>query len=220
MFQRDYILRLIEQMSQFIGTVVFKLKQERKFEEALDEMDGMLHRLSLPNGKVLRTISVEDVLQMLEKDGQTETEKIGAIASILKEQADIFDRMGNEEGAWAASVKSLHYHLVWHRLAGRLDPYPDINSLYRTLSEYVLPSRITEEMALYYERIGRYELSENLWYELCKKNDPDALNKAKQFYERLLCLDDALLESANLPRAEVEEGLEDIHERIQASFGG
>ncbi|AVG11980.1 hypothetical protein [Paenibacillus larvae] len=61
MFQRkDYLVRMIEEMSQMIGTVIAKLRKERKQQEALQNLEELLSGLHMrgPDCSVLypRTI--------------------------------------------------------------------------------------------------------------------------------------------------------------------
>ena len=86
MYQRDYLMRLLEEMTTVLGRVM-GMRQQNKITEALWEIDELLQRLFRLNGKLIGTLSPKDLIQMCTFNGVLETEKLQAIAVLLKEQA-------------------------------------------------------------------------------------------------------------------------------------
>jgi hypothetical protein len=70
-------------------------------------------------------------------------------------------------------------------------------------------------LMLYYEHAGEFAKAEDeLFAMLDAEPDNDTLKGfGITFYQRLLAQSDAALEAANLPRAEVEEGLKELQAR-------
>lgn len=85
MFRRDYIVRMIEDMTAMIAKVL-TLKQERKTTEALWEIDELLNRHFPLNSRLLNSLSVEDVIDMFRFGGVVESDKLQAVAKLLKEE--------------------------------------------------------------------------------------------------------------------------------------
>ena len=88
MFRRDYIVRMIEDMTAMVAKVL-TLKQERKTTEALWEVDELLSRHFRLNSRLLNSLSVEDVIDMFRFGGVMESDKLQGVAKLLKEESNI-----------------------------------------------------------------------------------------------------------------------------------
>ena len=88
MLRRDYLMRMVEDMTQMIAKV-FALKQERKHTEALWELDDMLRRQFRLNSKLLRSLSASDIEQLFYNHGYLEADRLQGAARLLEEEAEI-----------------------------------------------------------------------------------------------------------------------------------
>jgi hypothetical protein len=71
-----------------------------------------------------------------------------------------------------------------------------------------LPEESRLLLFAYYELAGRYGKAEDMLYDLLKSTGDrsDIVESGREFYQRLLRLDDKTLREGNLPRNEVMEG--------------
>ncbi|WJH34043.1 hypothetical protein N6H14_29450 [Paenibacillus sp. CC-CFT747] len=97
MYQRDYILRMIEQITTAIATIS-GLRKEQKQQQAFDLLEELLNRHFRLNSKLLTSLSERDIIGILQKDGVVESEKVLILAAMLKEE-------GICMRAWASRTK-------------------------------------------------------------------------------------------------------------------
>jgi hypothetical protein len=81
--------------------------------------------------------------------------------------------------------------------------------LLERLDEYELPPRTKQLLWQHFEQMGDFARAENWMYEALEDDHapPGIVERAIEFYQRLLGQDDADLILGNLPRAEIETGL-------------
>jgi hypothetical protein len=220
-FRRDYIVRLIEEMTQSIGTVLFQLRQEKKHGDAFDLLEGYFSRLYLPKSKVLVGLSDSDLLSLFRTNDIIETDKMAAASIVLHQEADVCREWGRLPDAYARDVTALllRCEAALHDERGTAsDHAEEVETLLHSLDPYELPLRLLTRLAAYYEAAGRFDQAENMWYRLWIAPAPEAAAAQSHelgaaFYERLLALADDELIAGGLPREEVEEGLAALAKR-------
>lgn len=221
MFQRDYLLRMIEQMTGALAAVM-GLRQQKKFEAAYEALDDLLHRLSLPKRAVLKALSVPDVVEMLTARGLTETDKLIAVAKALRADAAVAKDAGDAEEASAALAKAIRLYAEAVRISRtQRSELPDAEELGAMLAEAdrrELSPEACVSLAYAFEAYGRFDEAENRWFEAMERapGDASAYEEGVRFYERLLRLDEELLAQGALPMEEVREGLADFTRRFGA----
>ena len=94
---------------------------------------------------------------------------------------------------------------------------------YEALGQKVLPVYIISQINLisYNEKLGRFADAEDcLWKALdVAGNNPRILQRGVAFYETCRKQADPRLEEGNLPREEVQDGYEELMERVEAAGG-
>lgn len=217
MYTRDYIMRLIEQMAQFIGRVS-GLRRENKHTEALWEIDEQYLRLFRLNGRLARSMPPEDLIGMFTTSGVPETEQLQCIAALLKEEGEIYRELGKMEESVPRQVKALHLFVfsALHGADAKLFPTnEEIERLVAELRMYLLPAQVQRLLMAYYEQRGQFAKAEDVLFELLDRKE-DVAEAGLSFYERLLSLGDGELERGGLPRGEVEMGLDQFRQYIKA----
>ena len=68
MFQRDYFMRMIEQMTEVLGQVL-KLRREQKQVDALQLIDELLDQRFRLSSKLIRSLSDEDLMKVMTTNG-------------------------------------------------------------------------------------------------------------------------------------------------------
>jgi hypothetical protein len=113
--RKDYILRMIEQLSAVLAQVV-GLKEAGKLDEALrlvrETADGIF-------GPLLRTLDEVDSATAASLRG--DSQKVAAYATLLAEQGNIHERKGDARRARADHRRALELYLERVRLAPPLD---------------------------------------------------------------------------------------------------
>ncbi|KRE32587.1 DUF6483 family protein [Paenibacillus sp. Soil522] len=214
MFQRDYFMRMIEQMTEAVGQIM-NLRRERKHEEALLFIDELLDKRFRMSSKLIRSLSDEDLMKMMTTNGILEADQMQAIAILMKQEAELYSELGREDESFFAHVKSLHLFLRLS-LAGAepmidepviFEPRAQIKALIERLLPYELSAPTKRLLMEWHEAEGQYDLAENVMYELM---GDDALkpSEAEDIYRRMLLQPNERLEAGGLPREEIEQGLE------------
>ncbi|SMF70972.1 hypothetical protein SAMN05661091_0690 [Paenibacillus uliginis N3/975] len=211
MYRKDYLLRLVEEMTQMISKV-FGLKQQKKHNEALLEINEMLSRQFRLNSKLLKSLSAEDIVQLFHSGGVVEADKLQSTARLLEEEADIYLDMDRLEDGNTLLVKALHLYLSASMHGGDrhiLDMPRRINELLERVRPHGLPNETERLLFTYTEREGEYAAAEDSLYRLLQREAVD-YREGRLFYERLLAVDKDELERGRLPITEVQEGLEEL----------
>ncbi|MDR0270936.1 DUF6483 family protein [Paenibacillus sp.] len=216
MFRKDYLLQMVEDMVEMVGKV-FGLKQQKKYTEALWEIDDLLSKNFRLNSKLLNSLSVEDIIEMSRLGGGIEADKLQSIARLLQEEAGVYLDMGHKEEGLTRLMKSLHLYLYadLHGADHSMLKLPErVSELKDQVKSYRLPTKTDKLLLEFEEAQGRYDEAENALFRLLDQHE---LTKEEglAFYQRLLLRNDEELEAGGLPRAEVEEGKEDLRRKVK-----
>lgn len=233
MFQRDYIMRLIEQISSSIGAIL-GMKKQLKPQEAMELVGETYKRLFGINPGLIRALSERDLVDLLSRDGEATSEKMFMIAGLLKEEAELCGMLEKPDDEYRLNLKALNLSLIAHSDHPNVegwDTQGQIEELIRRLSSYELPRSTKELLWPYHSSEGRYADAEDVLFELLDYSRGEAetaatdfdrsayirlLDTARHFYERLLEKDEQSLEAGRLPIGEVRDGLAEVQARAEA----
>lgn len=93
MYQRDYILRMIEQAGGMVGRVM-QLARNRRLEEAMELLQQAMKEMLGLGSKLIGALSVKDLVALLSKDGELDSAKVLAMGDLMKAQADLEREVG------------------------------------------------------------------------------------------------------------------------------
>lgn len=217
MLRRDYLVRMIEDMTEILGKV-FALKQEKKTVEARTELDELYKRQFRLNSQLLGTLAAKDIVQMFRTGGEIEADKLQSLARLLKEEGELLISSGERDEGISRWMKSLHLYLT-SALSGAdrslWDWENKIAELRPLLKEYRLPAETGVLVFRYEEQEGRFDQAENVLFRLLEDGELSK-DEGIAFYQRLLQLPPERLEAGGLPPDEVREGLAEL----KAVFSG
>lgn len=215
MLRRDYLVRMIEEMTEVLGKV-FMLKQQKKKVEALWALDELFKGQFRLSSQLLENLSAKDIVRLFQSGGEVEADKLQSLARLLKEEGDVYENSGEPDEGASRWLKSLHLYLTaaLHGADRSLwDMSAAISELQALLKTYRLPPD-TEWLVLRWEEgDGRYDLAENALYRLLEEGHATK-EDAAGFYRRLLTLPRDTLAAGGLPAEEVEEGLAEVEARF------
>jgi hypothetical protein len=218
MLRRDYLVNMIQEMTEVLGKV-FQLKQERKFVEALWEVDELYRDQFRLQSTLLRSLSAKDIVELFRTNGELEGDKLQSLARLMKEEGSIYKAKGQQDEAVLSWMKALHLYLAaGNNLADRhlwhLDN--EISELMTELKGYRLSGATDQLLLRYQEAEGRFDQAENILFRLLYEGAIPP-HEGATFYERLLEIDPQVLAQGGLPLDEVKEGQEELVRRFLPS---
>ncbi|MBD3922563.1 hypothetical protein H8B09_27805 [Paenibacillus sp. PR3] len=233
MLQRDYMMRMIESMTDTLGQMM-GLRKQQKQEEALALSGDLLEKLLRMKPELARKLSAGDLISMLSQRGTADPEDLRALGTLMSAEADTFEELGRDAEATALRGKALHMLLAAeveeeahasvlanelglsaeavHEESGEqasLVKSDEAALLMERLGNARLPRSTGLLAATSCERRGWYDKAENYLYAMYE----DGVGKEsdlKAFYNRLLLLNDDQLKTGGLPREELLLGLEEL----------
>lgn len=213
MLHRDYIMRMIQQMARFLGQIIAK-KESGLYDEALGDVQTAFKQLLGLDPKAVKTLPEREILAILGLRGRIHGETCLAVAQLLKQEAEVLElqQRGNEE-VGALYLKSLFFFLesFARNEALRSDTNTaEVEFILTKAQAYELPGHTKAGLLPYFEGTGRYARAEDVLFDLVDADYPGIVEQGIEFYQRLLQKDDADLAAGDLPRQEVEEGLETL----------
>lgn len=217
MLRKDYLTRMIEEMTEAVGSML-GLRREQKNEEALEKLDGLLKRNFRMSEQMLRSLPPEELILLFRQRDGVDAESLQLVARMLQENGEIRENMGEEQEAAAVRIKALHVYLYAAVNGGsrELVDYPKrIAELSAMLERYRLPADAERLVMLYEEQEGRYIKAEDAMYRMLNaspESDKHVLEEGRMFYARLIGLDEDKLRAGGLTREEVEEGIEALQD--------
>lgn len=219
MFQRDYFMRMISQMTEALGQVM-GLRKQMKQEEALLVLDELLDKHFRLSSKLIRSLSDEDLIKVLTTNGLVDTVHLQAIAILMKQEALLHGELGRETECFRLYVRSLRLFVRLSLMNAEptiVEPREQIGELLELLSAYELPVKTKRLLMEWHEAEGNFDLTENMMHELLEDGALSAADAAET-YGRLLTQSDELLEAGGLPREEVMQGLAQLEEVYRKEF--
>lgn len=214
MYNKDYIMRMIELLVQGIAKIM-RLKQENRIEESETLFTETLRKFYGLNDKSVEELPWTDLMSVASLGGLQDPEKCVFLAQLIKEKADLEHMQGRAADAQALYGKALNIYLS-ALLADSDYNIPEhrekIDELITFAAQKAMNTETMQLLFRYYELTGRFGKAEDM---LCALPDAGAdgeetAEAGRAFYIRLLGKSDTELIQGNLPRDEVKEGLEKI----------
>ena len=217
MIQKDYIMRMIEQMGKILAKVLLN-KEEGNQEEAIKAIDNSFGTLTGIDLQLLTTLSYEEIAELfgIFKDQSTGSLKCIIAAKLLSEKSDLLKDIQAEE-----STKNLHKALglflkgilnIGYTEIDMTSYYNDVKSIEKDLNGRLT----TNEMFLlfeFYKKINEYDKAENYLFHLKDANYPDIKKIGLVFLQELEQDNGINLVKTGLTIDEIKESIQ-IFEKI------
>ena len=204
---------MIEQLSAVLMKILFN-KETKNYTQALLEIDSAYENLLGFDPDHIKTMSEGEIVGMLKSNGSIDAEKSIIMAVLLREEAEIKElENGLNDNILYIFLKSFYIYveaIIHDSRYSQKEYLEKLDKIVEKIIKYELPSQIQFKLFQYYEIIGCFGKAEDTLYELIDLKYPNILFECKSFYLRLLNKSDEELLNGNLPRNEVNEGLDHI----------
>ncbi|MGA7669627.1 MAG: DUF6483 family protein [Nitrolancea sp.] len=219
MVERDYILRLIKQMTEALA-IIFRLERGGDYLEALRVIDSTYQQLLGLDANTVASLPAEALLSLIRSSGagyqgqQAVAERLTVLANLLQAEGDIYEGLGKNDESAMRRLKALDIQLgtLTNEDPASTRAADSVRTLLNHLEDYELSIRTKILLWRHFEQYGDFARAEDWMYEAMEDDTapPDMSQRAIAFYHRLLDQSDFDLVHGNLPRTEVEAGLAQV----------
>ncbi len=221
MIRRDYIVRMIEEFAEALRRIRALRNEQRHGEASVLTEEEFKRITGLDSAALLKLSETELIARLIETEPlHAVREKMFFLTTLLKEAGDLAAVEGRVDDSRECYLKGLH--LLLDSLA-RGDDFeqpefvPKVELFVNALDE--IPPQTCAMLMQHYERTGHFGKAEDALFVILDSDATNdyALNFGIAFYERLLGHTDVQLEDGNLPRPEVEAGLQELRGKRAAA---
>ncbi len=231
MAQRDYLLRIIEEMSRVLAQVVYhkEMKDYYASHELIDEQ--CKQALGMGSG-FIRSLPDETLLAMLTTLGELNIEKCWLLAILLKAEGDLFAEEQDENSSYYSYLKACNLFLEALHAGNQskeFEKISEVEGLLYKLDEYESPTRTRRLLFWYFAGTRQYAKADDMLFESLEgesdneledaQDTQGMLEKGEAFYARLLGKSDDELEAGDFSRAEIGAGLTRLHSFVRNTSG-
>lgn len=223
MIQRDYVMRLVQQLSQALTQVLFR-KESKQYQEALEDVQQAGQLFLGLDLNAVEVLTYEDLHAALRAKNATDTQHTSLVAELLRHQGDCFAFERHAEAARRSYTLALDLYLDLAATGGGpqlADLATRIDLLLEHLDPLALAPDAQRKLFRHLAAAGRYAEAEDVLFHLADTHPTPALyEEGLAFFERLLRMSHRYLKAGNLPYAEVKEGLAAFQRRMKHSSPG
>lgn len=212
MIRRDYLLRLVTEMTQMLLRVV-SLRHRREYDQALREVEAGLRQVRGSDADPASAQTVEGWIGLCRKHEMAVSGLMVPVAELLREEGEIFalqKRPAESSRARRLSLGLFLEAILTGETFITAELLDKVEQLIEATRELPPSPEVSRRLVRYFESRGHYAKAEDAVFAWLETGDAGAREEGRAFYQRLLQLDDATLERGGLPRAEAEQGMKDL----------
>ncbi len=157
MIRRDYLMRLIEQFAEAVSKLL-KLKEDKNYEEALSLIGQTYDELLGFDSLFINSFSTDDLISIISIDGVPDVNKCIIIATLLKEEGEVYEAQNQEDMSRMRFLKSLDIFLRGLLSEGEimLDYHSyELEKIVDKIGKENLTPDIRKRLYKYYEKINK-----------------------------------------------------------------
>ncbi len=147
MVERDYIMRLVQQLAAAL-TRIFKLKEQEKYDQALDETAGAFNELLGMSPELLAAFDSATLAQLLGHHQRVKT-----AAALFREAGELYQRKGEDAAAQMRYQRAFELYLEAAQMQEQNDP--ECVEAIRGISQALLAERIAARYAELMQKLTR-----------------------------------------------------------------
>ncbi|NRF91485.1 hypothetical protein HQN89_10685 [Paenibacillus frigoriresistens] len=224
MFKRDYFMRQIEQMTVVLHRILFN-KEHIPLEDAQQQLDEASRHLLGLNIRSLQALSSKDILELLSYHGSVDTAKALVLSDMFVGHGDLLQQHEQTDEVYHAYLKSVDL-LLHLSLSPEVEPMDEVNDEIKSrlnqsmerLQGWIIPEEIKRLLFAHYEKQGNYAKVEDVLFHYMEDH-PDrsvVLEQGVIFYEKLMAMDEELLQAGNFSKEEALDGLRIMKQKLQS----
>lgn len=215
MLKSDFVAKMIEKFKAALSEVEI-LKASKDYDKALKVIDDTFRELFRLSAASVNSLSDDNLMAMIEFNGIIDSDRCIMISILLKEEASIYSLQNDINNSIYIYTKSLNLLLeayLKNNTPELVSFYNEIPHILSVIDEYEISEKTNRKLFKYYDEICSFSKAEDTLYELldATNNNSDIVSDGKAFYERLLKLEDDILEDGGLPREEVLDALNELN---------
>ena len=212
MINRDYILRMIEQLARFLQRALL-MKDAQQYPESMAEIKKAGKIFLGLNLDAMEALSDKDLIRLWSVGNDLDAEKCALASQIFRAEGEIYEHQGDAEKAHACYRKSLSLatetiNFLKEKIPSEL--ITTVDFLTSHMGTDNLPLSLQKKVFTSYATVGKFSKAEDLLFDIVEE-DLSFVQSGRQFYELLLKRSDDELNNGNLPRNEVLESLEQLN---------
>ncbi len=209
MLKRDFIMRMVDQLSRVLIRVM-KLKEEQNLPAARQELGDASRRLLGVNLEVLEALDEEQIVNLLNCDGDLLAAHAYVLGELFRESAELTRPEKAPHKTLPPWDKALHFYLLsWYK--SREFEAADLPARLETLIDLAAPLHLPASTKLllfrYLTAREQFAKAEDLLFDLAEEEYGNIAEIGEEFFAALLRKADAELRAIGLPRPELEEDL-------------
>lgn len=214
MYQRDYLMRQIEQAARALAAIMKKAMGGEP-DQALVMFDQAYQPLLGVSQRVVSTLTDEQLISLLTSGSMPDLRRVASVLQVVKSEADVHAQAGNQQAAAGRYRRALSLAGYLASRSAELFDAELAGDVVERTSGMALSASQRLGLARVLESLGRYADAEDALFEAIDDlpDDTGLVDAGIVFYQRLLALQDADLETGGLPRDEVKSSLAELLRR-------
>jgi len=217
MLTEDYLLKLLKPLAYVVPRLL-SLRKDAHYDDALTLIQQTGQQLTGLDPALISALSAQSLTELLAADSPVGAAQCLGLATLFYEQGKIYEAQSKWAEADTAYFNALYLFL---RVLPNSDHSvidenkPLVDDLVFKLKGSALPEAIRYNLFHFYAGIGAYAYAEDTLFDLIELVEQTGSAKAVitdgiAFYQTLKEKSDAELIAGDLPRDEVEQGLQDL----------
>lgn len=219
MFERDYIMRQLQILSQALVRA-FIMRAQGQLDKAIKELDKAVEAYTDLESDQFHALAIDQMIALCTLNGRFSVEHGCVLGNVLEEQGDMLLERKKERLADGNYVRALGLYLEAlsePEAAIPVDLHERIAYLIKQTKHVTYPSPIAKRMVAYLTVRNQYADAEDLLFHWLAAYPHDAKDPGWEFFGRLLALSDAQLRQGGLSKREVREGIQAFKDELAAA---
>ncbi|MBN1999443.1 hypothetical protein JW935_17930 [candidate division KSB1 bacterium] len=173
MIEKDYIMRMIQQLVMVLARVLF-FKQMNNYDKALEEIDDAFRNLLKVEPGSIAFLPTDDIISLLSERGEQCWEQCIVMAELLREEGEIYELKNSQfESVPFIFIKSLRLFIeaAWNDFTFRTREYFDkMMGLVDRIPLDLVDMDLKYDLYRFYTMTGETDRIIDLYRELKKAN--------------------------------------------------
>lgn len=219
MFERDYIMRQLQILSQALVRA-FVMRSQGQLDDAIKELDKAFAAYTELESDRFHTLTIDQMIALCSQNGNFSVEHGCVLGNVLEEQGDLLLERGQERLADGNYIRALGLYL--EALSEPEAPIPvDLHEriayLIKQTRHVSYPSPIAKRLLAYLTVRTHYADAEDLLFHWLDDYPDDATDAGWEFFARLLSRSDRELRQGGLSKREVREAMQAFKDALTSS---